>query len=730
MMQFLRKHQTKLFIVIAIMTAASYAFFGNTSNVSVTETQNKKLGKTFNGHVIYEKDLKALTHFLSMGAGDIFKSDLIDTGVFALLAEHYFEEIQGDFQERLQKAQTATFYSHPEASFLSAMQVWNRFYPQLPQNLRAVQMGSVDPKTFLAYAKLYLDQQVFPPELLRTFLLYEQQNYAWIKPDYQLSDTRKLALFGYQTLEEWFGSRFSDILGKFILNTAALAEKRGYKVTHREVHDDFMKRCGEAAKKSIQRDVTGQDVNNFMRLQLQIMGLDESHAVRLWRNVMLVHRFFQDIGQGVLIDSIPYEQFTTFADAKACVEVYQLPEPLRLKDFRSMLKVQYYLEAISPKGKQSIADLPRQLYSVDEIEKKHPQLITSRYELEVAKATQEDILSKLSLKYMWDFETSDRGWALITKEFPVLNKQEAVTVEGREKILDSCDPELRKKVDLLARQSLIKNHPDWIETALQAKPYERVVVAIRSKGAVAPFSDVEDTALLRTALQKAEVGEVFQFISPSEQTYYLIKVLQKPAQKQVMTLQEALENDWLGTLLDEKLEAMLVEARKKESALYKAADGSWKPFSQVRDDVGAYVYSDLLKMISETPLMQDEYAAKRFQAMMSKAKASIQKEREASKFLAPTGETLVDQWTLSKRYHEIKRSDTTELSKSEMFAKEVGSWSSVVTPLGGNIAFFHLLERSSADLTIQDQVSIGQKLIGQDVMRQRVQTLLDEIGAL
>lgn len=718
MMQFLRKHQKKLFIVIALMTFASFAFFGNSSSFGVREVEDKKVGKTIDGTAIYDRDLKALTQFLSMGSSDIMRSDLMETGAFSLLAEKYFGEIEGDFQEKLQKARTATFYSHPQAPFLNAVQVWNRFSPQLVQDLRLVQAGSVNPKTFSTYAKLYLDQQAFPPELLRTILLYEQQNYSWITPDYQLGDTRYLSLFGYHSFEEWFGPRFSDILGKFILNTASLAEKKGYKVSQKEARTDFMMMCFDAVRmKSMRKEVAAQDATEYMRLQLQMAGVDETRAVNLWGRVMLVHRFFQDMQQGVLLDRVPYEQFSTFADAKASVEVYQLPEALRLKDFRSMLKVQYYLEAVSPKGKQSMGDLPRQFYSVDEVEKKFPQLVISRYELEVAKASQDDVASRLSLREMWDFETSDAGWNVLTAEFPVLNK-----AGDRENILDACDPDLRKKVDRLARQTMVQAHPEWTLMALEKQPADRVVVEIRSKGAVAPFDDIEETSLLRQALQKAEMGESIQFNSPTH--YYQIKVLQKPEKKEVMTLQKALELDVLGALLDEKLEASLSDARKKDSAIYKASDGSWKSYTEVKDHVGAYVYADLLKNISTEPLSFDEYAAKRFEEVMKNAQNSIQKEREQSKFLS------AGPWQLTRRHQEIKRSDTTDLPKTEMFTKSVGSWSTVVTPRGGNVTFFHLLQRDTADLKIQDQVTEGQKLIGRDVTRQRIQLLLTEIGSL
>jgi hypothetical protein len=726
MMQFLRKQQKKFFIVTVLMMFASFAFFGNSSGFSSHEVEDKKIGKAVDGTSIFDRDIKALTQFLSMGSSDIMRSDLLETGAFSLLAEKYFSEIEGDFQERLVKARTATFYSHPQAPFLNAKSVWSRFSPQLVQDLREVQTGSCSPKTYSTYAQLYLDQQAFPPELLRTILLYEQQNYSWIPPDYQLSDTRYLSLFGYHSFDEWFGSRFSEILGKFILNTASIAEKKGYKVSQKEARSDFMMMCYQALRmKSMRQEVAAQDATEYMRHQLQMAGVDESRAVGLWRKVMLVHRYFQDMQQGVLLDAIPYEQFSSFADAKAHVEVYQLPELLRFKDFRSMLKVQFYLEAVSPKGKQSIVDFPRQYYSVDDVEKKFPQLVISRYELEVAKASQEDVASRLSLREMWDYEVSDAGWSVLISEYPVLSKE-----GDREKILDACDPELRKKIDRLARQMIVQNHADWIQKKLLEQSAQNVVVEIKSKGAVAPFDDIEDTSLLRQALQKAEIGETIHFTSLNQLTHYQIKVLKKPDNKEIMTLKSALESDLLGTLLDEKLEAAFVDARKKDTAIYKASDGTWKPFSEVRDHVGAYVYSDLLKNISSDALSYDEYACKRFEQLMVNAKISIQKERDQSKFLTTVGQTLVDQWTLAKRHQEIKRSDTTDLPKTEMFTGNIGTWSSVATPHGGNVTFFHLLQRDTSEIKIHDLVTEGQKLIGRDVTRQRIQVLLDEVGAL
>lgn len=656
MMQFLRKHQKKLFIVIAIMTVASFAFMGNSSMGH--EVEDKKIGKTIDGKTIYARDIHALSHFLSMGPSEFLKTDLVESGVVHLLAEKYFNEIDSEFRERLQKARTATFYSHPQYPLLNAVQVWNTYAPYLMNDYQSFIGGFSDAKTFSKYAQLYVDQQRFPPELLRTILFYQQYSIQGLRPDPNLQDIRALSLFGYQSFEEWFGSRFTELLGKFVLNTAALAQKKGYKVSMSEARTEFGAMCYAMIKrKAEQEQLTPQQLSEYMRMQLQAAGIDESGAINLWRKVMLVHRYFQDIQQGVLVDPIPYEQFTTFVDSTVSIDVYQLPKELHSKSFQS------YLDAVSPDGKNG---LPRRFYSVDEIEKKHPELITSRYELEVAKVTHDELNSRVPLKQLWEFEKSEKGWEKLIAEYPVLNKQEGITGDGREKILDECQPDLRKKVDRFARLSILKDHPEWLEEAFDHKEMENHVVQIRSKGAVKPFEEVEETLELRELLQKTPVGETVRYAAAG--VHYQIKVIGKPQQKEVLTFKDA-------------------------------------------------------KMVVDEKAATDE---SRWEKWLQEAQKSIQKEGEQSIYLTKTGNPLSDQWTVVKTTQILKRSDVSDLPKEELFSMPVGDWSS------NKSSFFQLVKRDEGS-TQEDTTllaSKGQLLIGQEVMRKRIETVLDEIGVL
>lgn len=720
-MNFFRKHQKKLFIVIAVMTIASFTFFGTYGTVNQREIVDKEIGKALNGSAITDREVHGMIRFLTLPGSEILRDDLMASGLTALLAEKHFGEIRSEFEEKLDRAKRYSPYVHPQAPFLSALQVWNRFIPQLSQHLALVRAGDLSPQTFSHYCQLYLDQHAFPPEIVSRILQYHQQQYSWVTPDRELADPRRIALFNAQSFEEWFGPQFTEVLGKFIFNTAVIAEKKGYQVSTNEARANLLQTCLEAVRNLYSdKQVTYADASEFFRLQLQMSGMDESQALKVWKKVMLVHRLFNDVGQSVLVDSLSYQQFAAFSDEKATVEVYQLPETLRLGDFQSLLKLHYYLDAVSPKTKHNLKELPRQFYSPQEVEKKTPELVISRFDVEVAKVSKEEIGSRLSLKETWDFEVSDAGWEKIKIEYPILDKG-----DNRLQILDSLEPNLRLKIDRLARSILIDQHPEWIEEALQSVKPERTSVAIRSKGSVAPFSEIEETATLRKFLDAAPIGVPAPLFTPDEQTYYLITVWGKPAKKEIMTLKEAMEGNWIGQLVDRKLETAYPDIRKKDPDSYKRENGSWKPFAEVRDSIGAYVYSDYIKNLADQSLNQ--FASERLVDLMEGARKSIESQGETSPYLAITGDPLVDQWKLVSQVKEIKRSEKTPLSKTEMFTGDDGKWSSVVVPHSGDLAFFKLMKRESAPITEQDRLAYGQRLLGTDAKRLLMLQILDQI---
>lgn len=719
MMHLLRKYQRVLFLIISIMTIASFLFFGTfTGGSAEVALPDKEVAKAVDGSSIMQREVQAMTRFLSLGTTDVVEKDLLGTGLASILVEHDFENVGVEFQARLDQLKRYKPYVHPQAPFLSASAIWERFNPQMNEHLATLKTCTASPSSFSLYSNLYLTQAAFPPSMLKHVLNYQQQQYGWIVPDQQMTEQR-LAILGYQTLDQWFGERFMNLVSEFFVNAAIIAEEKGYRISTEEAKADLLQLSLKTLKGYTQKqEASSQEAQDFLQQQLHLCGLDEITAIKLWKKILLFRRLFEDVGHSVLLDPLLYEQFAQYSGEKASIDLYQLPELLRFKDFRALLKFQLYLDAIAPKNRGNLKGLSHYFLSAEELEKKVPELVQSRFELEVARVSQEDLNQKVTLKETWKFEASDKGWELLVQQFPQLKRKPAQSSEERFHILEATDAALRVKMDHFARMQLITLHPEWIEEKLQMLTPEKVNVALRSHGATAPFVDIEEPSALLHALYHGVEGETLPVFASAQGSYYRIKLIKKADKKQIMTFKEALQANVLDELLDRQLEEGYETVRRKDPQLFQEANGRWKPYREVKDQVGAKLYADLLKAIAPESLELPHYCGRRFAAFMREAKKSIQNQGENSIFMVKTGDPLKDQFLLTRRTMDVKRSDALTLSKEELFKNEVGSWSSISTPSNGDVAFFHLIERaSSSQEVVAEKVEEGQKILGVDAKR-------------
>jgi len=727
MLTFLRKYQKFFFIIISVVTIASFSFFGTFSGYSGEErAPDREVGKAIDGSAIMERELDAMERFLSSSGGTVIQDDLIATGLAAILGERYFADIKPDLQKRIERARHFKPYTHPQAPFISAEEVWNRFIPQLPQRLAQLKASEANPEAFALLCRIFLDQAAFPPEILTRILMYQQQQYSWIQPDAGIHPQR-LALFGYQTAEDWLGSKFMEAACSFLINAAKIAEERGYSITAEEARADLLQHALQTLQtRAPKKEHTYADAAEFLQSQLLSAGVDEASGVKVWKKVLLFRRLFNDVGTGVIVDPLTYGQFSAYAGEKATVDLYRLPEPLRFFDLRSFFKFQLYLEAISPKSRGAMTAIPSDLASVEDVEKRFPECVQSRFHLEVAKVSRAEIAQKITLKETWDWEVSDAGWEALCSEFSVLAREEAASREERLVALDAIEETLRLKIDEKARACLISLHPEWCLAALNRVELQDLWVGIRSKGAVSPFDDIEETAAFTELLYAAPIGEKKLYTSPGQETYYLVAVLEKPAKKEVMTFAQALEGDLLDALLDRKLEEAYPSIRKREPSVFQLENGSWKPFKDVKDQVGLRYFADGFKKSGKQGI--EEAALHALEAFVSAARASLKELGTASPFIQATGNALRDQWLLERQEREVKRSDHAAFAKEAAFALKEGEWSDIHLPANGDLSFFCLLKREKSTDSIGEQMEEGQRILSMDAKRLLMHQILDRIG--
>jgi GcvH upstream region-like protein len=736
MLGFFRKYQKFFFVIVTIFVVISFSFFGTFSTFSREERNlDKAIGKTVNGAPITSREMEALMRLVATSSAErgsspnlfndgVIANEFLKTGMAAMLADTYFDTIKEDLALRLKKAKHYKPYVHPKAPFISAEMIWQQYFPSMSRDLVEVK-GYVEGATlenFSLLMRLYLSQLQLPPETLKQFLVYQQSHYQNLPPDPQLQQL-DLSLFGFHSIEEWFGPQFLQLVCRFILNSAAVASEKGYLVTNEEARADLFQNLQTALKAY---GVKGEETSAYFQKQLRLLQLDENTAIKAWRKVMLFKRLFHDVGNAVVVDPFIYKNFEHYASDGVVAELYELPEELRLKSVNDLIKLHMYLEAVT--GKKEVGEsLPVDFLPVEEVEKRFPELIVRRFEIEVSEASKQKLASQVSLKETWEWELEEKNWNLLRNAFSFADG--AFDVETRFEYLEKMDPKERFKIDAFARMKIVDSHPEWVQDALAKSDVRNEVLNIRSRGGKLPLSGIKDPAsfadlLLSVASRPDRQLEMF---SEDEITYYNIKVIEAAPFKEILLFAEGVRDGTLQTLVDLRLETAYPDVRRKDSAAFQSENGSWRPFQEVKEEIGRRLYASLTASFENRPQL-------RFVAHMQAAKNALEMQpndaswiRSSSMEKQKTLDSLVEQWRLEKTTHTITRASQDKFPKETLLALPVGTWSEVQTLDNGNILFARILEK--VENVKGSMAKEGQEILSIGARRYLMSQLLEEMVA-
>ena len=192
-----------------------------------------------------------------------------------------------------------------------------------------------------------MQEKQFPAPLLKQVLRYQEQQYPWLPVDENL-DYTDLSLYGYHTLEDWFGPRFVRLVAQFIMNSARVAEQKGYKVTKEEALADLLQHAATSYQQNQSNPNLGvANLQQYFDEQLRRLGMDQSKAMKLWREVLLFRRLFGDVGNAVVVDPFSIEKIQGYAKESVQGQLFELPEDLRFSNYRDMQKLEVYLNAVA-----------------------------------------------------------------------------------------------------------------------------------------------------------------------------------------------------------------------------------------------------------------------------------------------------------------------------------------------------------------------------------------------
>lgn len=780
MLEFLRKYQRYFFGVITVVIIISFSFFGTYSTLNNEYPHEQLVFTTIGGVDVKRQELDDLTVFISTDMQDklilggmwgpnflnngVISADFLSTGMGFLLAMNYPDELLKDLQPRSEKEKRFALYRHPQADFINVQSAWDYFVPDMQYNYELLRntRSPIDAEALAGRIALFLQEKQFSAPLLKQVLRYQEKQHAWLAPDPNL-DYYDLSLFGYHTAEDWFGPRFIRLVAQFIINSARVAEQKGYEVTKEETLADLMQHAATSYRQNLNNPYIGvANLQQYYEEQLRRMNMDQNKAIKIWRDVLLFRRLFNDIGNAVVIDPFSIEKIQGYTTAGVIGELFQLPPALHFDRDISMQKLETYLSAVTKRGQddKSLLMLPSTFLSVDEVSKKFPELIQQRYQLEIAQVNKKALQTKVGIKETWNWEVEDQNWDILKKKFPELGLKKGSTREERFAALESLDDKTRGLIDAFARAAIVDKHPEWVEQALENAPVKTEDIAILEKGGKIPFAKEEkrqeilqllNQASLKGETPNASAQKLLKY-SPDQEVYYRLVVVQRAPGREIVTFAEADAQGVLDQLLDKDLEAYYSKIRTTNSAQYQKADGSWKPLSEVRDLVADQYFAKIRNAIEKdyaqaiapqeppTTFLGDFLASIRLYAYMRHVRDNLEKDdKDLQKWVLIDEEkksddidqkrNLADQWKLVRTTYQGTRGDLKEdLKAQEIFSMKEGAWSKVNTPGNGDLSFFQLEKHSVAkNQEMENKVNQLYRVISTDAQRMYMQKLLYQL---
>jgi hypothetical protein len=736
MLEFFRQYQKYFFIVIATVVISSFVFFGTSGALNSGPVRSDRvIGKGIDGSDLMLSEIASLSRFIAADQDDILsgsrnvppnllndgviRRDILGAGVAEVLVSGNYDALKSELEQRIQRVKTYRSYEHPETPFLSAKAVWQRFNPAINTTWSLLQSEQeMTAASFAHLVSLYQLQSGLPAEWLRRILMMQEQQYNWLRPDPRLRQG-DMALFGFHSLTDWFGKNFVDLTAEFIHNAALAAEEKGYKATLAEAKADLQRNFSEAVKKLQAAKVP---IELSYKDQLRILGMDETEAATVWRKILLFRRYFADLGNSVFLDRMAHSEFSSIAGETAVIDLYQWPSILTFKNAYNLYAFQTYLKSVAVPEKGDALALPKAFLSVQEIEKKAPELLTIPYKAKVFAVDKREIALRAPLKEVWAFETEDGSWGRLKAEFP--DKLGAPTKNSEERfaILESLDPVTRAKIDAFARILLIDQHAEWVTQALDAAQGEEKQLSMCAGKIELPY--VDDPARLGKIFaqipESPEVAliELGQFASKT--AFFRFENIEKLSDARIKTFQEAMHDHSLPKLVDKELEA---EFPKIRSALPE--DQSKKEFAGLKEETAEALLGSLKKQLSVSLDQETSFIPRRMGLIAARALQDLQKDANDPQWICSEGEDpLFAQFKMQRTEKQISRTAKEDWMSKESFILIPDQWSPIHVADDGDIMFMYLKTRQVNKEPIMEQLFAGRQVLASDVQKVVAQKIL------
>ena len=762
MLTFLRKYQKIFLSIVAVFTITSFLFFG-AYNVLEKDPASRDipLGTTVDHKPLMQRELFLLMRFLNTSHYEGFllsermlvnllndgvvQKDFIETGMLSVIAGRYFDLFKEETEKRFERVKRYHPYVHPQTPHISARRVWKKFAPTLLSTYENLEnIPSSSPKTIELLLSLYLDQGQFSPHMLKSALEYEESLENSLVKD-PLLPRMNLALFGFSTLEDWLGRRFVHFLSQVILNGAALAREEGLCISREEAKLSLQENFQKNLLRFGAHTLTAAEKNRIYENQCAFLEASKEDLVELWQKVLLFRKFCEKKGASLLVPPALFTSFSSFASETVTIDLYSLPPSLQLRTFRDLLKLETYLEFVTTPSERKITLssllFPTSYAKVEEVKKRCPELVSEDFHVQIKEVSLDELAKSVSLKSIHSWELAEKNWEFLKNHCEKLRSKPLGTLESRLKELESLDTEERVLLDFSAKKMIVKEHPEWLRQAfLEAKPRD-IRFSLRTSGGELPFKGIHDQKALQTLLHETPLGTMIDY-SQGDEHHYQITLLSPPTAEKILHFSEVFSDGTLDFLLDQRLCALYPELKKKHQALFSMKGGGWKPFKEVKDLIGAELYTDLLHtieskstMLRPSNLFQDTipldgYASLRCAAHLHQTWQDLL--AIGDEVPLPDTKNIFEnnvhaQWQLVRKKISLTRLEAQKKGLFGLFEKDIGYLSKIQWGKEGDVYFYHVRSKEAGDINPESMAQAFLGVLAKDEKRLALEDLLERM---
>ncbi len=689
MLGFIQRYQKLFLIIVAVFITISFLFFGIIPRGPQKAT-DRTVYRTFNKQRVRQSRFEGLKVLLNTNNGDnalygkaigshyftenFVSSDLIKPGILGLLVDRNLELLKDDLKAQHQKEIKYQFYSHPSAPFLNADTIWSIHAPELKASIEQLK-GETDLKVaFENRLKLYAEESRFSSFNLWKILNEQESQFQWIPKDSNLNP-QSLQLFGYNSLEDWFGDKLMGKVCEFIFEVNALAKKQGYRITEQEAEQDLLSLNEQNFMRIKSLGVKDfENSQEYLEAKLKYLGMNRMQMISHWKDLLLFRRFFQEAGTSVVLDSHALEPFEHYASEQMKVARFSLPEDLQFHSMKDLMQFEVYLEALG-KPLNQLA-LAFEMDSLESISNKYPQLVERPLEIQYKKVSLANAALNIKVQDIWNWKLNPINYQTLANQFPKLKHQGELNQEDYQDFLEHLDTATQMQMDQFVREILLKENTDWLEKAFSIANVVKEELSPRKNGQGLPFKGLEVSSkkelFLDNFFKSIDQEELdMEPITFNEQDYYQIVAVSAREDEQLVAFQQLKEDRTLDKLLAK---------RSKKASSNKLEKDLFEPLKRE-------IRNDYLSLHKETnnEFTNDFYCKYRMYYPM---RLALEFMKDHSK--SNTSYSFNSLWTLRENQHTYVRYLEDKGEMEALLPLKEGHWTAVI-PSENNLIFTQIL---------------------------------------